>query len=109
MRGESINKFLLGKTMKNTKISLILPPKSSDTKKRQLEKRICKNIKKYPKAFYKYVTQKMKMRDDITEMTINESSTSCNELEIAEALNTYFASIVTTNIFSDSYPQSKGK
>ena len=38
----------------------------------------------------------MKVRDDITEMRINESITSCDELEVAEALNTYFVSIFTT-------------
>ena len=38
----------------------------------------------------------MKVRDDITKMRINESSNSCDELEIAEALNTYFVSIFTT-------------
>ena len=65
-------------------------------KKKQLEKRICKNIKKDPKAFYKYVKQKMKVRDDITKMKINESSTSCDELELAESLNSYFPSIFTT-------------
>ena len=49
MRVEIINKFLLGKTMQNTKISLILPPKSSDTKKDKLKKefmKILRNIQK---------------------------------------------------------------
>ena len=39
---------------------------------------------------------KMKVRDDISEMRINGSSTSCDELEIAKALNTYSVSIFTT-------------
>ena len=38
----------------------------------------------------------MKVRDDIPKMRINESSTSCDELEIVEALNAYFALIFTT-------------
>ena len=82
--------------MKNTKIFLILPP-SSDIKKRQLENRICKNSKKDPKAFFKYVKQKMEVRDNITKMKINESCTSCGELDIAESFKTYFVSIFTTD------------
>ena len=44
----------------------------------------------------------MKVRDDIqnnklvTKMRINESGTKYDQLEIAEALNTYFVSIFTT-------------
>ena len=37
------------------------------------------NIKEDSKAFYKYVKQKMKVRDDITKMRINENSTRCDE------------------------------
>ena len=55
MSGENISKFLIGNTMKNTEIYLILSPKSSNTQKRQLEKKIFKNIKKDPKAFHKYI------------------------------------------------------
>ena len=38
----------------------------------------------------------MKVRDGITKMRINENSTSCDELNVEEALNPYFASIFTT-------------
>ena len=37
----------------------------------------------------------------MAKMRINEGSTSCDELEIAEALNTYFTSIFTTEDKSD--------
>ena len=40
--------------------------------------------------------QKVKLRADIAKMRINESSTSCDELEITEAFNTYFTAIFTT-------------
>ena len=38
---------------------------------------------------------KIKVRDNIAKMRINKSSTNWDELEIAAALNTYFASIFT--------------
>ena len=62
---------------------------------RDFEMDIAKNIKKNPKAFWKYVKSKLKTRSTIDHLTKEDGTMTINDEENAEVLNRFFTSVFT--------------
>jgi len=64
--------------------------------KRNFEKQIAKKIKSDPKSFYSYVKSKTKFKSTVGPLTNDKGDLVGDYREMAELLNTFFASVFTT-------------
>jgi len=64
--------------------------------KRNFEKQIAKKIKFDPKSFYSYVKSKTKFKSTVGPLTNDNGDLVGDCREMAELLNTFFASVFTT-------------
>jgi len=64
--------------------------------KRNFEKQIAKKIKSDPKSFYSYVKSKTKFKSTVGPLTNNNGDLVGDYKEMAQLLNTFFASVFTT-------------
>ena len=74
------------------------------------EKELAKNIKKNPKAFYAYAKSKMKTKEHIPDLKVDNKPDASTSFAKAEVLNNYFSSVFTkenlVNIPSFTFPRS---
>jgi hypothetical protein len=59
------------------------------------EKDLAKNIKTNPKAFWKYVNSKTKVRGGIDDLTKDDGTTASSDEDKAQTLNDFFSSVFT--------------
>ena len=62
---------------------------------REFEKKLAKECKDNPKAFYRYAKSKMKTRSEIAHLTREDGSLTATDKDKAEVLNKFFSSIFT--------------
>ena len=62
---------------------------------REYEKKVAKDVKKNPKAFWKYVNSKCKFRSKIPDLERKDKSRTSDDQEKAELLNDYFKEAFT--------------
>ena len=60
------------------------------------ERDLAKNIKRNPKAFWKYVNSKTKVRCGIGDLTREDGTIASTDEDKAETLNNFFSSVFTT-------------
>ena len=75
--------------------------------KKEFEKKIAKEAKSNPKAFYKYANSKLKVRAGIADLDTPEGKATTDRQK-AEALNSFFTSVFTREN-TDDVPQPQGK
>ena len=75
--------------------------KTARAAKRRIEKNIASNKKSDPKAFYKYIKQKTKNKQEITALKTDKGTLTSTDEEIAELLNEY---TVFTNELTNVIP-----
>ena len=62
---------------------------------RDYERKLSREVKRNPKAFYKYVNSKTKTRTGIPPLDAEDESRAENDIDKAEVLNKYFESVFT--------------
>jgi hypothetical protein len=75
------------------KASLNLLNKSIRREKWKTENKIAKNIKKDPKAFFKYVKSKLSNKTQVQSLELPDGKAATTDNEIVNILNKYFASV----------------
>ena len=75
-----------------------LASKTVRAAKHRIEKNIASNIKSDPKAFYKYIKQKTKNKQEITALKTDKGTLTSTDEEIAELLNEYFSTVFTNEL-----------
>ena len=63
--------------------------------KKQKELKIAREAKLNPKAFFKYVNSKIKIKEGVSNLIKNDGSVTKSDEEKAETLNTFFQSVYT--------------
>ena len=76
--------------------------------KREFEKKVAKQTKHNPKAFFKYANSKLKTRSGIADLRKEDGSTTRTTQEKAEVLNDFFASVFTREDLSSTPDFSVG-
>lgn len=66
-----------------------------DKAKKDFEKKLAKEVKDNPKAFYKYASTKMKTRVTVCDLKKQDGNMTTTDKEKAEALNDFFSSVFT--------------
>ena len=92
----------------NYKEALNLATTEIRKSKRTFEKKLAGNIKNDSKSFYAYVRSKQKVRDKVGTLKNNRGDIISDGFQVAEVLNEYFSSILTTyDISSLPVPYTK--
>ena len=63
--------------------------------KKQRELKIAKDVKQNPKAFFNYISQKTKPKENVTNLINKDGNLTESDLEKAEVLNTFFGEVFT--------------
>ena len=72
----------------------------------RLERKIAKNIKKDSKSFFKYVRSKIRVKTTVGPLLDDNDVLVCDDNEMGEMLNTFFASVFTLEC-QDNLPSAK--
>ena len=64
--------------------------------KAQMELNLVRNFKKYKKGFYRYIGQKKQPKEIILPLVNEKGELATTDMEKAEVLNEFFASLFTT-------------
>ena len=64
-------------------------------KKRNLERKIARNIRSDPKAFYKYSRNKINSREAVGPFNDQDGNVIGDDYKVSSMLNEYFASVFT--------------
>ena len=64
--------------------------------KRNFEKKLARNIKNYPKAYYRHVRSSFKTKDKVGSIADDMGNIVPSDKEAARLLNEYFATVFTT-------------
>jgi len=75
--------------------------------KKTFEKKLVKDIKNNPKAFYSYVRSKSRTKDKIGPVTDSNGRLVDDDLEMCEEFNSYFTSVFTREDISAGIPEAE--
>ena len=68
---------------------------------REFERDLIKNLKKDPKAFWRYANSKLKTRSKVSQLFKEDGTITENDNEKAQVLNTFFSSVFTEEDISE--------
>ena len=69
--------------------------------KKKFERKLAKNIKSDPKAFYKYARSKMKVKDRVGPLEDENGEVITDDKKSAELLNRFFSSVFTREVLEN--------